>query len=321
MNRIISLSVPILVFVIISFSQEKKNRFFSEEEIILNTSNGDIYGSLIVPKRIKTKIPVVLIIAGSGPTDRNGNNGLMKNNSLKMLAVGLGENKIASLRYDKRCIGESKNACIPEKDLRFENYINDAAEWIEKLKTDERFSYVAVMGHSEGSLIGIIASEKSKADKFISLAGVGNRINIVIKEQLKDQPVKIKEEFYAILDSLTQGDTVVNINSSTNSLFRKSIQPYLISWIKYDPQIEIKKLKIPVLLIQGTTDIQVSVNEVNLLKNSSSDAELKIFENMNHVLKDSSDDYAENIKTYYNPDLSLKKGLIEVISEFIIIRQ
>ncbi len=321
MKQTVSTILAISIIVIATgslLSQKKKSRFFSEEETTINTENGNIYGTLLIPKKVKTKIPVALIIAGSGPTDRDGNNPVMKNNSLKMMAEGLGKNKIASLRYDKRGIAKSKEAAINEKDIRFDDFVTDAAKWIEKLKQDNRFSSVIVIGHSEGSLIGMIAGEKSNADKYISLAGVGNNISVVLKEQLKDQPKKIKEESYIIIDSLAQGDTVVNINQNMKSLFRKSVQAYLISWLKYEPQIEIKKLNIPILLIQGTTDMQVSVDEANLLKKAYPKAELEIIENMNHVLKESTDDYVENMKTYYTPDIPLKEELIEIITKFIL---
>ncbi|MGN6165121.1 MAG: alpha/beta hydrolase, partial [Flavisolibacter sp.] len=105
---------------------------FTETPIVLHTATGDIFGTLTTPKTTAT-IPVALIIAGSGPTDRNGNNPMMKNESLRYLAYGLASNNIASLRFDKRGIAESKAAGKSEADLRFEDYINDAKQWIELL--------------------------------------------------------------------------------------------------------------------------------------------------------------------------------------------
>ena len=130
--------------------------FGQEEEITLETKTGDIKGSLLIPS-VSEKTAVVLIIAGSGPTDRNGNNPMMTNNSLKMLAKELQKNGIASVRYDKRGIGESKNSGLQEIDLRFEDYVQDVEGWIKLLKEDDRFSNIIVLGHSEGSLIGMIA--------------------------------------------------------------------------------------------------------------------------------------------------------------------
>ena len=118
-----------------------------EEIIVLETSTGNIEGTLLVPS--KKNAPLVLIIAGSGPTDRDGNSGSLKNNSLKMLAQGLYDNNIASLRFDKRGVAGSLSAY--KSELRFEDYINDVEQWTKVLKNDSRFSSVIILGHSEGS--------------------------------------------------------------------------------------------------------------------------------------------------------------------------
>src|SRR5579859_7330981 len=103
----------------------------AEELVQLKTPSGTIYGTLLVPSAPK-RMPVVLLIAGSGPTDRNGNSAMLPapNNSLKMLAEALAARNIASLRYDKRGIGESKAAMTAEKDLRFDTYVDDAVAWV-----------------------------------------------------------------------------------------------------------------------------------------------------------------------------------------------
>ncbi|WP_197088647.1 alpha/beta hydrolase [Rufibacter radiotolerans] len=126
----------------------------------LVTEKGNLKGTLLSPAGAK-KMPVVLLISGSGPTDRDGNNPAMKNNSLKMVAEGLQAQGIASLRYDKRGIAESKAAGISEADLRFDQYAQDATAWAQKLKQDKRLSKVIILGHSEGSLIGMIAAREA----------------------------------------------------------------------------------------------------------------------------------------------------------------
>jgi len=111
-----------------------------------------LHSSLLLPKDADRPTPVVLLLSGSGPTDRNGNSPMLpgKNNSLQMLAEGLASNGIASLRYDKRGVGESAGAMVAESDLRFETYIDDAVAWCEQLHKDKRFSAVVIAGHSEG---------------------------------------------------------------------------------------------------------------------------------------------------------------------------
>ncbi|MGZ5253213.1 MAG: alpha/beta hydrolase, partial [Flavitalea sp.] len=253
-----------LLFLISGFKNFSKDQKFTEKELWVISDGDTLYGSVTEPVKLK-KFPVVLLIAGSGPTDRNGNNPMMKNDALKQIAYALAEEGIAAVRYDKRGIGASRAAGKSEIDLRFENYIVDAEAWIDLLKKMNRFTSISVAGHSEGSLIGMVAAKK--ANKFVSIAGAGRSIDVVIKEQLINQPPQVKEHAYGILDTLKMGLNPTTVNPLVFSLFRPSIQPYMISWIKYDPAKEIdslRQLNIPVLIIQGTRDIQVSVNDAEL---------------------------------------------------------
>jgi uncharacterized protein len=291
---------------------------YSEEDRVLKTSTGEIVGTLTVPNA-PGKHPVALIIAGSGPTDRNGNNNMMKNESLQKLAHALGHRHIASLRYDKRGVGDSKNAAKQESELRFEDYVNDAKEWIENLQNDRRFSGVVVIGHSEGSLIGMMAAG-NMATKYISVAGAGRPAGRVIKDQLNAQSDFVKNAAFPVLDSLSKGKTVNEVNPMLYSLFRPSVQPYLISWFKYNPQHELQKLKIPVLILQGTNDIQVSIEEGQYLASANPAATLVTIENMNHIFRIVTGDRNANVATYADPALPISEGLVESISIFILKR-
>jgi pimeloyl-ACP methyl ester carboxylesterase len=241
----------------------------------------------------------------------------MKNNSLKMLSDSLLSHGIASLCYDKRGIAESVAAGSDESALRFENYIDDAVAWIEKLKSDNRYNKIIVIGHSEGSLIGMIAAARANADGFISMAGAGFKAGDILKTQLAAQPEAIKNACYSAIDSLEAGKTVSEVNPMLYSLFRPSVQPYLISWFKYDPRVEIRKISKPVLILQGTTDIQVSVQDAENLKEALPTATLSIIDGMNHILKDAPADRQANIATYSEPDLPIDKELIKDIVDFI----
>ncbi|MEZ7507157.1 alpha/beta hydrolase [Flavobacterium sp. Arc2] len=296
-------------------ASENKDKNFIETQIILKTKSGDIFGTLTTPKKF-SNISVALIIAGSGPTDRDCNNPMMKCDAYKKLAYGLAENNIASLRYDKRGIAESKAAGKSETDLRFDDYVNDAKEWIQLLKQDKRFSKVIVVGHSEGSLIGMIAS--TTADKFISIAGAGQSADKTIKEQLSTQPKELQDLSYPIIDSLVKGKTVDNVNPMLNSLFRTSVQPYMISWFKYDPQIEIQKLSIPILILQGTNDIQVTVEDAKRLSKAYPKSQLILVDKMNHIFRTVDGDKQANIATYNNSSLPLADEFVKDIVNFVL---
>lgn len=294
----------------------------SEEPIVLKTKTGDIFGSLKAPNS-KTPVPIAIIIAGSGPTDRNGNSQLTQNDAYKMLSDELFYSGIATLCFDKRGIAASKSSMKEESNIRFENYIEDVKGWINLLSNDKRFSNIIIIGHSEGSLIGMIAAKNNpKVTKYISIAGMGVPFDVILKEQLEKQltgqPQATKNLIFSYLDKLKQGETISNIPPTLNALFRPSVQPYMISVMKYNPQEEIAKLTIPTLIIQGTTDIQVPIEHANLLSVANPKAQKVIIENMNHVLKDcKSSDMAEQMPTYSNKSILLNKEVGKVIINFI----
>jgi pimeloyl-ACP methyl ester carboxylesterase len=300
------------------FAQVKNDSSsFTESPLVLQTTSGNIYGTLTLPQGTGP-IPIALVIAGSGPTDRNGNNPMMKNDGLKQLAHGLAAHGIGSLRYDKRGIGESKDAGRQEVDLRFEDYIEDARQWIALLRQQKRFSQIVVIGHSEGSLIGMIAA--SDADKFVSIAGAGQSADKILKEQLSRQPQMLQDASFPIIDSLKKGLLVSRVHPMLFSLFRPGVQPYMISWFKYDPQEEIKKLKIPILLVQGTNDLQVTVQDAQRLFAARPGSKLVLIEHMNHVLKEVKGGQQENIAAYNKSELPIAKELVAAISSFIVLK-
>lgn len=289
----------------------------TESPVSLKVFTGNISGTLAMPKSATGKVPVVLIIAGSGPTDRDGNSPLgVSGNTYKMMAGALGKNGIASLRYDKRMIGQSSTT-TKEKDLRFEDYADDAIALVGMLSSDARFSKVIVMGHSEGSLVGMMASADQPVAAFISLAGAGDRADKILTDQMKSKPDFVQEAFKTIMDSLKRGKFTDRVDPSLYALARPSVQPYLLSWMMHDPAREIKKLKIPVLIVQGTTDIQVTVGDAEKLKKAKSDATLLIIPGMNHVLKEAPADREKNIETYKDPNLPLKPELVTGVVGFI----
>ncbi|MGB1242878.1 MAG: alpha/beta hydrolase [Chitinophagales bacterium] len=288
-----------------------------ETEITLETEVGTVYGSLKIPNE-EGAFPVVLIIAGSGPTDRNGNNTISgSSNNLKMISESLAMNGFASLRYDKRGVAKSYHSDFNEEDLVFDNYVEDAVAWLNQLKGDERFTKIFVLGHSEGALIGSIVANQIEVDGFVSVSGTAQKVDALILEQLSSQPDYILTEAQTILDSLNEEILVSNVSQALYALFRPSVQPYMISWLKYDPIVEMSNISTPVLILHGTTDLQVKSSEAELLGQSNDLAEVIVIEGMNHVLKDASNVVEENLATYSNPNLPLSKGFYAAINDFL----
>ena len=290
------------------------------DSISISTASGVLHGTLLLPQQPSDRVPVVLIHAGSGPTDRDGNSPLLSgpNNSLKLLAEGLAALGVASVRYDKRGIGASRAAGGREEDLRFDTLIEDAVAWIRLLRGDPRFSTVTVIGHSEGSLIGMVAARRGEAHAYVSIAGSGRPAHDIIREQLGQQlsPTMMAGAGRG-LDALAAGRIADSTPPGLESIFRRSVQPYLISWFRYDPAKEIAALTVPVLIAQGTTDLQVPVADARLLASANPRARLLVVEGMNHVLKLAGGDRMAQMRSYTDPSLPVAPQLIAAIVDMV----
>ena len=302
----------LVVFLYFGISTAQNRKYISEEKSITSL----IDGTLLIPET-SDQIPLAIIIQGSGPTDRNGNQNMQKNNSLRFLAEGLVENGIASFRYDKRIVKLLKKGLLDEMDITFDQFIDDANSIIDYFKNDERFSKIVIIGHSQGSLVGMIAAQ-GKADGFISIAGAGQEIDDVIVDQLEKQAPGLKDNARLAFDDLRVNGFAINYSPALSSIFRPSLQPFLLGWMKYNPQEEIAKLNMPVMIINGTKDIQVDVSEAEKLKYASPLAQYVVIENMNHIFKEILGDSLENSKSYNEFNRPVIPVLIEKISVFIL---
>ncbi len=305
-----SILLLLALFGLTASAQTKK---ITETEIAVNPL---INGTLYLPENSSAKTKLVILIAGSGPTDRNGNQMGAVTNFAKKFAVAVAEEGNAVFAYDKRMFAQMKSGEINEETMRFDDGIKDAKDIINFFKAQKKYSKIVVAGHSEGSLIGMVAAQ-GNADAYISLAGVGNSADEIILEQISKQAPMMKEEVQKNLATLKSGQTFTLENQMLASLFRESVQPYMISWFKYNPQDEIKKLKIPVLIINGTKDIQVTVKELELLKAVKPDAKTAVIENMNHLFRDIKGDDTENRASYTDANLPVMPELITVVNQFL----
>ena len=293
--------------------------YAAETQITLDTPTGQLAGTLELPAGAD-KPRVALLIAGSGPTDRDGNSSMIpgRNDSLKLLAAGLADAGIATVRYDKRGIGGSHAAGSAESALRFEMFVDDAAAWIARLKADPRFASVAVIGHSEGSLIGMLAARQADAAAFVSIAGIADGASTLLRKQLEGKlPPELEKESERILVSLESGVVVDPVPPALATLFRPSVQPYLISWFKYVPAQRIAELTMPVLVVQGNTDIQVDVVQANRLHGARPGAKLAIIPGMNHVFKHVRAVPELQVASYGDPSLPVSPLLVKSIADFL----
>ena len=309
-----------LIFFIIAlfFMSSQLVNAQKEKELKVKNGQGTLYGTYCWQPKKELKA-VALIISGSGPTDRNGNSGLTQNNALRLLAHELAKQGIASLRYDKQGVGKSASAAKNEEDLRFSDFVDDAVLWMKLINKKHAKHKKIIIGHSEGALIAKLVAEKVTVDAVISLAGAGRPIGTVLKEQLetalKDDERLLTYANHAI-DSLSDGYFVQNIEPMLISLFRPSVQPFLISWMQYDPLEILKSSGVPTLIIQGSTDLQTTISDAERLSQAPNSTKV-VIENMNHVLKEIDDDSNANQMSYMNPTLHLHPLLIPSIIKFI----
>lgn len=282
---------------------------------------GPLRGTLIHPT---PAAPILLIIPGSGPTDRDGNNPLgVKAASYRLLAEGLAGQGIGSVRIDKRGMFASKDAVPDANAVTIDDYVRDTGAWIAAIRQRTGIGCVWLLGHSEGGLVALAAASRTQnVCGLILVAAAGRPLGDVLKEQLRANPANaplISAADQAI-DRLNAGQRVdpASLPAPLARLFSPAVQGFLISVFALDPAALIAKAGKPVLILQGGRDIQVSVADSRALKAAATAATLIILPDMNHVLKQvMSDDWQANMMTYANPDLPLAPGVVEAIIGFV----
>ena len=295
------------------YAQDLSNNFTEKE-----WQMGPLGGMLTSANQPISTDTAVLLIAGSGPTDRDGNQAMMQNNSLRFLAEGWSNAGFTVFRFDKRGVGSSASVEVKEADIRFQDFVSDVVAWGNKLQT-EGYTHLVLAGHSEGALVATMAAQQLKGViGVISLSGAGRPASSVIRSQLLKQPKEVQDLAFPVLDSLVQGKQVSEVSPWLWSLFRPSVQPYLISWFALDPAVEVARLEVPVLVTQGDQDLQVMMEDAELLAQAHRVAVLAPIRGMNHVLKQvNDDDVQDNWKSYTDPSRPIHPELLQRTLKFL----
>jgi pimeloyl-ACP methyl ester carboxylesterase len=288
--------------------------------VVLPSEPAPLHATLLTPEGPTRAVAVIL--PGSGPTDRDGNSpGGLVASSYRLLAEGLAEQGVATVRIDKRGVGQSGPAMIAEQDLTFQTYIDDARAWAAEAARVTGQPCVWLIGHSEGSQIALAAAQDGNPSVcgLVLLAGAGRPAGIILRDQFRaGLPEALLAPAFAALDELEAGRTVSDAPPELAALFRPSVQPYLISWIGLDPTDLIRAYEGPVMIGHGSTDIQVGMVDANALSAARPTAHLVVWDGVNHVLKLAPADRAGNIATYGNPNLPLAPGVIDDVAGFIL---
>jgi uncharacterized protein len=278
---------------------------------------GGLSGTLLKPAGVD-RPPVVLLIVGSGPTDRNGNQAGTGPGSLRLLAETLAQRGIASLRYDKRGIGRSVLAGLREQDVVLGSFVDDAAAWLAWLQQRRDLGAPILAGHSEGGLIAILLAKRMPVAGIVLIAAPGRRVGDVLREQLQgsDMPAPLLAEAREMLAALERGETVADVKPELAPLFRPSAQPFMRSLLAVDPAGELAGLKLPVMIVSGGHDLQVTAADAALLAKARPDAARLDVPGMSHVLKIAPPDLAGQRDAYANTSLPLAPGLADAVADF-----
>jgi len=282
---------------------------------------GPLAGTLL---DARSHAPVVLIIPGSGPTNRDGNNPLgVTSSPYRLLAEALAAKGISTVRIDKRGLGGSKAAVADGNKVTIGDYATDTHNWVAAIRQKTGVKCVWVLGHSEGSLIALAAAQQPKdICGIISVSGAGRKLSDVIREQLRSNPANapVMDSAISALDSLERGQhvDVTNLHPGLQRLFAPQVQDFLIDMFSYDPAKIAASLQVPLLIVQGQRDLQISVSDARALASAQPKAALLLLPQMTHVLKDAeSDDRSAIAATYTDASLPVDAGLVDAIARFV----
>lgn len=307
--------IPLLLAALFVLSNAAVARDTLEKDVTIS----GLAGSFVKP-RGNNPAKAVLMIAGSGPTDRNGNSKLgVDANYLKMLADHLAAADISSLRYDKRGVGGSKALVTSESALRFSDFVDDATTWNSWLTKQSDVACVFLLGHSEGGLIATLVAENATPAGLMLVMSPGRTFGAVLGTQLSTAPMgePLRTKALFILKRLESGQHVAKVDPKLDNIFRPSVQPYLLSILDIDPAQELATLTTPTLLVSGGHDLQVSTADFAALKKARPDAEAILIPGMNHVMKDVGEDRNTNLAAYSDPTLPLSPELAASVTTFI----
>lgn len=295
---------------------------FSETVLDAAGPKGPLKGTLLTPDSKPTV--VVLIVPGSGPTDRDGNNPLGVNASpYRLLAEGLAAKGFATLRIDKRGMFASAMAVEDANAVTIADYVDDVRSWIKVLKSQIHTHCIWILGHSEGGVVALASAQEEDVCGVVLIATPGRPMGEVLRGQLKANPENemLLKQALPVIDALEDRRRVdiTNMHPALQKLFNPAVQGFLINAFSYNPDHLISTISKPVLVLQGQRDLQVEETDARLLKAANPQASLVILPNMNHVMKEvTSDGRKANIASYADPALPLAPGLIDSIAHFLI---
>lgn len=297
-----------LLFFAFTNAQEKE---YNTAQIIVNDF---VHGTLLTPYS-EENTALVIFVMDAGEINRDGNDRLSKNNTFKKLAIELAKQGIATFRYDKRILRASALG-LQAQNIKLQDFVTDLQAAIHYFVTNNSYQKIVILGHGQGSLVGMLAIN-DHIDSFISIAGNAQSIDNIIVQQLEQQAPGLDNNAARAFAEIKVKGSTKNYDPVLENIFGSEVQPFIKSWMQYNPTEIISEITIPSLIIQGDKDLQVAVEEAQELYENASDAELKIFSSMNHILRKIDGDRLENQKSYNEYWRDIMPELIKAITTFV----
>ncbi len=306
----LKLSLFIIAITSLCMAQEKE---YNSAGVRINKY---VEGNLVTPySDSDQEVPLIIFIMDSGAINRDGNDRMSKNDTFKKLAFELAKKGIATFRYDKRLF-KMDGLGIREHEISLDHFIEDAKSSVAYFKNNKTYTKIVILGHGQGSLVGMLAA-KDGVDGFISIAGNAKSIDQVIIEQIAKQAPGLDKSAAAAFTQLKQNGRASGYEPALESIFRYDLQPFMKSWMKYDPSQIIAELEMPILIMHGDQDIQVELSQAEKLKESVPQSEYLIISHMNHILKEIKGGRLENQKSYNESWRKIMPEVITGIANFV----
>jgi len=292
------------------------------EEIEAPGPQGALHGTLLPPAEGG---PLLLIIPGSGPTDRDGNNPAgLRVASYRLLAEALAARGIGSVRIDKRGMFASAGAADPNA-VTIAAYVDDVRSWAAAIRAKTGASCLWLAGHSEGGLVALAAAQPGNMEGLcgvILMSTAGRPLGAVMREQLRANPANapVLDQALGALDRLEKQESidVSGLHPALQALFAPQVQPYLMDILVRDPAPLAARIVLPMLIVQGDRDLQISLADAQALHGAQPNARLVMLPGVTHALKRvASDDRAANMATYTDPALPIAPDVVAAIADFV----
>lgn len=267
-----------------------------------------------------TGAQAALILPGSGPTDRNGNNAAgLSTDAYRLLAEGLAAGGFPTLRIDKRGIGGSEG---DGNAVSLAAYRDDTAAWIAALRAETGAECVWLIGHSEGGIIALFSADLPELCGLILLATPGRPLGPILVEQIANHPLYggYADDIARVVEDLSAG-LPLNVDGlpiELALLFQPATLGYLTELIATDPAELVRGLTLPILAVNGDTDAQVPADAGDHLLAANPDVEVATLPGMTHTLKQvAPGDFAAGAVSYAVPTLPLHEDLLPLLLSFL----